>query len=135
MDGKKPSGAEFRKRRKQEAQQAAARERDRSGATNDERALLKRVGEPGLDPLKNQEWANNAAAAMAFITLNDETIPRETRFKQTADFIDRIASTRSPASTAKHIRELKKKAGMVDEPVSKSNAVVSVGAGRTLRAR
>lgn len=131
---KKESGQQGRLRRKREAEEAAARERERSGADAEHEALLAKLGAPSLDPQGNQEWANNAAAAMAYITLNDATIPRETRFKQAADFIDRIASTRSPASTAEQIRKLKRKAGLSDEPASKTNALVPIGSGRTLRA-
>ncbi len=134
-DSKRPSGAQQRKAARAKLDAEKARERERSGSNSDEASLLASLGAPSLDPVGNSEWANNAAAIMAHVTLTDTAIPRETRFKQVLDCIDRIASSQSKALTAKRIREVHKSAGVVPKGGKDAGDSEQVGGGVTLRAR
>lgn|SRR5579872_3779316 len=135
MSDKKPSGSEFRKRRKHSAEQDAERERDRGGLNGEWAALLEKIGTVPLDPVGNSEWANNMAAGMAAIIARDETIPLPERFKRVAELIDRVAYSQGKASTAKRIREVKEGAGIPVVKDRHADGVEQIGAGASLRAR
>lgn len=115
-EAKKPSGAEYRKRRKQAAVEDAERERERSGEEAQSDELIRRVGDPPLDPIGNQRYANNLATAMAHITVWDKTIPREQRFKQAKEFLAVVGMTKDSAAVAARLERLEKQRGIEPEP-------------------
>ena len=131
---KRPSGAKQRSDKRAADRLAAERERERNGTDDTTRDLIRRLGDPPLDPTMNAAWANNAAAVMASITIRDETIPRELRFKQVAELLDRVGATTVKAHQAKRIAELQNKAGVKTEPKPDGTRVVPIDRGGTLRA-
>jgi hypothetical protein len=131
---KKPSGAWFKKERRQRAAEDAAREQERTGLQARWDALLERLGEPPLEPVENSEYANNLAMAMAHITALDSTIPMQERFKAVANLLDRVGATAMRALTAKRIREVRDAASASPQPMPVEGTEL-VGPGRSLRAK
>ena len=130
-----PSGAQKRKATREREKEERARERERSGLDSEWDKLLKDVGPPPLDAVANSEWANNFAAAMAWVIAKDKSIPLEERTKRTAEMIDRIGYTHAKAVTAKRVREVKEDAGIPSGKVQRhADGIIQVGTGDALRA-
>lgn len=131
---KKPSGHEFRQRRKREAEEAAARERDRTGLTANLKQRIAEIRVQPMDALGNQTFANNVARVLAEALLDDDTLPLEQKSKLVGEQLDRIAATHSKAINSERIRALQNKAGVTKVAKPDAARVVPVGAGSTVRA-
>lgn len=129
---KRPSGAQQRKAARDRQRDAEERERDRSGNNAAEDTLIATVGEPPIDPVGNQRWANNLASAMAWITVRDKSIPREMRFKQAKELLAVVGLTKDSAATAARLEALEKARGI--GPESKTNGVDTLPARPKARA-
>jgi hypothetical protein len=82
---KKPSGAQFRKRRKERAEQADAEQttrRDLAGGHVPAAAAFRELGTPPSDVLTGTSWAHAAIVKLLHQILTDEVIDETARRKQ-----------------------------------------------------
>lgn len=132
--GKKPSGYQYRKARKEADAAAAEREQDRGDITTRLKDRVAQFRAEPYDALGNQRFANNVARALAEALLEDESIPLEVKAKLVADQLDRVAATHSKALNAERIEELQRKAGVKKPPKADAARVIPINGSGSLRA-
>jgi hypothetical protein len=104
---KKPSGAHYRRQRRERA----AAEADRRAAGVDTRSpmlreMLAQIGPPPLRPVENVAWCNSVAAAMAWDCANDPAVDPRDRRRLTADLLFKCSASYSRAHVEARLQEI-----------------------------
>ena len=102
--------------------------------TEDDEALLAKLGDPPMDPIGNAEWVNNSATVWLAIVQRNKKLDLGERVALVTECMDRVSRSVTKASQSKRIGDIQKKTGVRKKPAPDAASLVSVNGGGSLRA-
>jgi hypothetical protein len=116
-DSKKPSGAEFRRRRRERDAEAIEADEDLDPEDiGDAEDLIEQLGPPPNGAVGRIAWGQRAAALMAWLTLRHRGVPLLTRFKAAKGYLDTVAMSTAKAITDEQLLKLEQSEGLEKRP-------------------